>query len=363
MSPTGGNAGSSRPLGRLRTLTGHINAGARAATRGASNIATDAALLEVWSFNLRTEFMEETDGADGWSRRRQGVADLLAARRPALVCVQEATESMLSFLSKSLGEEYGWVATSRTPGQSDESAGFLFDRRRLALEDYTATWLAPPSTQPGTPAWDAGCPRTFETAVFRFLDNVDVGHLRVINTHLDHIGVQARQFSAGLLVEAILEGVATKPECAQLICGDFNSPKGGGNKVYELLTSTQASIGAGLRDVAREAKELSLGPSTIHKFKGEDFEGQVGDGTVDLSSSVGDENSKAADDARHIDWMLWRDGEGLRLLPKRCELVTDRLATGRYPSDHFPVSATFVLRGASTQQVTTDEVAFIGIAR
>mmetsp|Transcript_26910 Transcript_26910/g.75816 ORF Transcript_26910/g.75816 Transcript_26910/m.75816 type:complete len:371 (-) Transcript_26910:109-1221(-) len=300
--------------------------------------------LEIWSFNLRTEFREAEDGPDGWSKRREGVAQLLRKRTPALVCVQEATEEMLQFLTEHSGKDsYGWAAQSRSPGQPDETAGFLFDRRRLSLLSHNCTWLAPDETPHGKRAWDAECPRTFETATFGLRSELSgalasTPFLRVLNTHFDHVGVEARRLSGQMLASAVAQGAIDFPQTAQLVCGDFNSPKGGGNVVYELLT------GSGVRDALRVVPVRNMVASTIHKFKGTDFASSRGDGTVELQVARGEEDVKQLD-ARHIDWMLWRDaageGEGARLLPRTCEVIVDQLPDGRWPSDHFPLSVTF----------------------
>lgn len=305
--------------------------------------------FEVWSFNLRTEFQDKQDGADGWSKRREEVADFIKRRRPALVCAQEATEAMLSYLSNQIGSaEYAWKATSRKPGQHDEAAGFLFDQRRLELVNYSASWLAEPGTVNGEVGWDAMYPRTYESALFRILDAsgaTETPLVRFVNTHFDHHGVEARKQSAKMLVSTVSAFEAEHPSCAQVICGDFNSPKS--TEVYKILTGRDLGGQPPLRDAVRAAaaqddlQGSGMMMSTIHKFQGVDFSEAKGDGTVDLDS----EDSSI--DSRHIDWVLWRDasdtnGLATVLRPMSCKIITDTLPNGRYPSDHFPVSVTFV---------------------
>jgi len=315
----------------------------------ASEVPIKLGRFNVWSFNLRTEFCDEKDGVDGWSRRRGAVAELIRARRPALVCCQEATEAMLTFLATSLGpEEYGWVGTSRTPGQDDEMAGFLFDLRQLKLVKHCANWLRPAGSPDGVPSWDAAYPRTVEQILFELRLRVSGRPvlLRAVNTHLDHVGVEARSRSAEQLLASVERGAAEWPGCVQVMCGDFNSPKGGGNRVYQLLTSGAI----GLRDAVHEARVRNLVRSTIHKFEGMEFSELHGDGSVDLSSALAEGPAAVIrEDAQHIDWVLWRDGLGLRLLPVNCEVITDRTPSGRYPSDHFPVSVTFELEHSGTR--------------
>jgi len=198
------------------------------------------------------------------------------------------------------------------------------------------------------------CPRTFETAVFRVLGLDTVGArppswhatLRVLNTHLDHVGVEARQRSAAMLAAAIEEGQERFPESAHVVTGDFNSPKGGGNAVYRLLAGDGAEGGAGLRDALRHAGTVWSEPNTIHKFQGTSFGAGQGDGTVDFAEADSAKEGSEGDQ-RHIDWILWRDAaaeSGLRLRPRSFEVVTERLSSDRWPSDHYPISATFELK-------------------
>jgi endonuclease/exonuclease/phosphatase family metal-dependent hydrolase len=311
--------------------------------------ASSSDMLDVWSFNLRTEFQEKVDGVNGWSERREAVSDFIGTHRPALVCTQEATEPMLEFLAGRL-ENYAWAGTSRSPGEKDEMAGFLFDTRRLSLQKSWATWFGPADIEPGQLGWDALYPRTFETAIFQILgEHGTQGCLRVMNSHLDHEGVDARRHSAELLAEEVRKA-AEGPwsGCAQILTGDFNSPKGGNNaEAYKVLTAE----GTGLLDSLRVEPPSDVPLSTIHKFEGLEFEAKLGNGSVNLQD-VGEDN-----DARHIDWVLWRDGvankadgtagKALVLKPVKSEVITGSLDNGRYPSDHFPVSVRFQLSSQS----------------
>jgi len=305
----------------------------------AAPVAAGATRLDIWSFNLRTEAVDHIDGPNGWRYRREGVAELLGRHRPALVCTQEGTEPMLEFLARSIAKgAYKYVATARTPGRQDETAGILYDPERLDLLSHSATWLSPPGWEDGRPAWDAECPRTFEEALFRVRKSpggAATRHcIRAVNTHLDHVGVHARSCSGKLLAQFLADAAKSSPECAQVVCGDFNSPKGG-NEVYDVMTSALT----GMSDVVRSVPVRGMVPSTIHKWQGTDFKASVGDGTVDLGAADG---HGLAEDARHIDWMLWRNGtRGTALRPISCEVLQEKLGSGRWPSDHFPIATSF----------------------
>jgi len=299
--------------------------------------------LVVMSFNLRTEFQEATDGPDGWSCRRLGVAELLRSRRPALVCCQEATEAMLTFLGKRLaGDGYSWVGVSRSVDHADETAGMLYDRARLELIEHGAEWFGPPGMAKGAAGWDAACPRTMESALFRVRGlgtDAEPALIRAVSTHFDHVGVEARARSAEQLAAACRRWEAEQPVVALVVCGDFNTPKAD-TPGYACLVASASVGGASLRDVARAAEVRRLGGvrSTIHRFQGAGFKEDRGDGTVEFRNTT---SEKREEDGDFIDWFFYRDGSRVRFTPRVFEVVTDVLPNGRFPSDHYPLQATF----------------------
>lgn len=179
--------------------------------------------IEVWSFNLRTEKVKEEDPLNAWPERRQGVASLIAKYRPAVVCVQEATVAMLHDICLHLDGKYEWKATSRLPNEPDESAGFIIDTGRAKILDYSVFWLSSPGAPDGIPSWDARFPRTCEAVLLDILGSG--GLIRILNTHFDHQGSTARLESARMISDSIARFSQRMPACAQILCGDFNSPK------------------------------------------------------------------------------------------------------------------------------------------
>lgn len=297
--------------------------------------------LRVMSFNLRTEFQEVVDAADGdgWSQRREDVAEVIAKWRPDIVCLQEATASMTAFLVGRLGEDYAWMGTSRTPGKTDEMAAIMYNQRRLLRRDQKCYWY---SGQPGVCQRGTTFPRTYESVTFTILPlaGESTGQVIVTNTHWTHEGVEARLQSASIL-SAHLEQMASKhPGHVQVVTGDFNAPKGSGVglQAYRRLMRTP-----GLLDSARHAGTAEYLPnrSTIHRFKGLDFQADHGDGTVDLSDSGG------VADGLHLDWVLYRNGQSndtMRIVPARFVVSYEQRPNGRYPSDHYPLIVDFALR-------------------
>eukprot|EP00928_Gymnodinium_smaydae_P044481 TRINITY_DN29671_c0_g1_i2.p1 TRINITY_DN29671_c0_g1~~TRINITY_DN29671_c0_g1_i2.p1 ORF type:complete len:432 (-),score=89.33 TRINITY_DN29671_c0_g1_i2:98-1348(-) len=331
-------------------------------------VAANPADFELWSFNLRTEFKDQDDGPNGWRYRRFAAADLVRKRRPALVCVQEATPAMLDFLVSDLGaSNYGWLGTSRSLRKGDEMAGFLFDKRCVDVVLHQTLWLAPDGVPRGEPGWDAMYPRTVEAGVFRLLaaecegeeeeassGRRELGLIRVLNTHLDHVGEEARRQSAELIARTVAMGAVEFPQCVHVVAGDFNNVKAF-NPVYDTLTRPEI----GLSDVvvhcaAGDVSDRRMVPFTLHKFRGLAFgtEQSRGDGTVslDVPGLAAADDAAAADwdarpDARHIDWIFFRNGSDMQLEPVDFEVMTDRAAgaDGPYLSDHFPLRVQFRL--------------------
>lgn len=311
-----------------------------------------SAQFELWCFNLRTEFKDKDDGPNGWTFRREAAAELIRSHKPAVVCVQEATPSMLDFLVSHIGDgSYSWVGTSRSLKTGDEMAGFLYNRRSADLVVHHTLWLAPDGTPRGSPGWDAMYPRTLETAVFRLSElgadgsrTQEVGLIRVLNTHFDHVGVQARKNSAELIAKTIAQGAVEWPQCVQIVTGDFNNIKAN-NEVYDILTRSET----GLLDTARRVSlPKDIVPFTLHKFQGLEFDPVQGDGTVDLSAAGATEA-----DARHIDWIMFRNGSDMQVEPTNYQVMLDRVPGGPYVSDHFPIRVTF---GITRRTASVDAV-------
>mmetsp|Transcript_5977 Transcript_5977/g.13084 ORF Transcript_5977/g.13084 Transcript_5977/m.13084 type:complete len:307 (-) Transcript_5977:349-1269(-) len=293
-------------------------------------------LLEVWSFNLRNE--NAKDGPDSWPLRRNGVAELISQHKPAVVCTQEATPGMLRDLLKVLGpDQYVSLGNPRSANKNDETAGILYHREQVHLEQHETRWLNECGGAMHEPGWDAEFPRTLELATFELASEPE-HRLRVLNTHFDHVGVQARVKSAEMIVEAVKAGWRRDPGLVQIVCGDFNSAKES-SPFYQRMVSQSV----GLLDAARTAESVGdMPPFTIHKFEGLEFNSNQGDGTVEFSAASDEDEP----DANHIDWVLWLNAKSTELQPLSYEVVTDTLPTGRYPSDHFPVRFCFRLTSA-----------------
>ena len=206
--------------------------------------------LRALSLNLRLD--RAADGDDAWPTRRERVVDCIRVHRPDCLALQEALPGQLEYLRRSL-PEYEFHAVGRQPDGGGERVpvGWRTDRFEAVATD--AFWLSPAPTDPGSDFPDAAHPRVTTTATLRDRDSGDVA--RVVDTHFDHEGANARSRSAALLADRL--GDADRPT---LLLGDLNCEPD--DEPYRRLAAALTP--------ARAGADRTYGPTaTFHGFTGE----------------------------------------------------------------------------------------------
>jgi endonuclease/exonuclease/phosphatase family metal-dependent hydrolase len=262
----------------------------------------DPAALRVMTFNIR--YGTAPDGPDAWPLRRPIALRVIADFDPAVLGLQEALRFQLDEIERAL-PAYGEVGVGRDDGaQAGEYAAILFDRRRLAVLEQGTFWLSDTPAVPGSMTWGNRFPRVVTWA--RFADRVASATFYVFDTHWDHESQPSRERSARLMLERIAARAAAGDPV--LVTGDFNS--GEDNPAFRtLLASDLTETFRALHPSARDVR-------TFHAFKGD----RHGDKIDAVLASP-----------------AWRTLDAD---------IVHTSAGGRYPSDHFPVTATVVLRRA-----------------
>jgi endonuclease/exonuclease/phosphatase family metal-dependent hydrolase len=268
--------------------------------------------IRVMTFNIRYD--NPADGPDAWPHRSEGVAGLIRFHDPDLLGLQEAQRHQLEELQRLL-PRYGWFGLPRADGgPSDEYSAILYRTERFDLLDHGTFWLSETPAAAGSRGWDARLPRIATWG--RFRDRSSGETLMQINTHFDHIGVQARAESARLLKRWLAE---TAGELPILLTGDFNAPPE--SEPIRILADTSAP--PALRDAWAVSDDPPYGPnSTWNAFR-------------------------SIEPGRRIDFIFV--GNGVRVL--KHAILSDTLEGGRFPSDHLPVLADVVIEaeaGSST---------------
>lgn len=266
--------------------------------------------LRVMTFNVR--FGAANDGANRWELRRDLLVRTILAYGPDLLGVQEALDFQADELKDAL-RDYAFHGAGREDGKCrGEFCPVYYRRDRFERLDAGNFWLSESPDVPGSRGWDAELPRMASWVKLRDRLAAEAGPLLFCNTHWDHAGKHARFESARLLRRRMRLILPAGP---LVLVGDFNAREDD-EEYAELLRSTHDD-GPKLVDSYRKVHpDRITEEASFHGFKG----GREG---------------------IRIDWVL--HSEELAAV-EACIDHTSR--DGRYPSDHFPVTAMLVRRPA-----------------
>ncbi len=275
-------------------LLAALGACAGAGARGGPAAVPPAAPLDVMTFNIR--YGTATDGPDAGPARRDLLFQVLRDAAPDVVGLQEALRGQLDEIRAAL-PGYGEAGVGRDDGlAAGEYAAILFRTARLALVQSGNFWLSDTPEVPGSRSWGNNVTRICTWV--RLEDRASGAPLYVFNTHLDHESQISRERSAALLVERARRIAGGAPV---LVTGDFNA--GEDNPAVEAMRR------AGFVDTYRALHPADSAVNTYHAFRG-------------------------TTDGPKIDFVFaspgWRPLEAAIVRTSR---------EGRYPSDHFPVTA------------------------
>ena len=256
--------------------------------------AAAAADLKVMTFNVRLPLAQ--DGANAWEHRRDIAVATVAAERPDVIGTQELHKPQGDYFVERL-PIYSWFGIDRRGGHADEHMGIFYRRDRLALLYHGNYWLSNSPTVPGSISWGHPYPRMVTWGLFE--SRAGRRRFYVINTHFPYREEDgAARLKAAQLIASWIP--LLHPNIPVILLGDFNTVPDGP------VHATFASI---FEDAWSTARRKDGPAETFHAFTGK------------------------AD--RRIDWVLAR---GFQVTSART-LIDNR--GGRYPSDHFPVVATF----------------------
>lgn len=158
------------------------------------------------------------DGCNRFLYRREFIREKLEKESADILCFQEVLPSMSQWLKENL-KDYVFAGCGREQDLSGEEVCIAFKRERFSLIFMETYWLSPTPYLPGS-RYEAQSP--FPRICTELILKMETGVFRLINTHLDHIGAQARV----LAMQQIIEKVRTEKFLAKLpviLTGDFNA--------------------------------------------------------------------------------------------------------------------------------------------
>lgn len=255
--------------------------------------------LKAMTFNIR--LATGNDGENVWSKRSDLAIGVIQDEKPHVFGVQEAQPLQIEELNAAL-PEYINVGVGRRPDGSDEFSAIYFRRDRFHLSDAGTFWLSDEPTVPGSKTWGNNLPRI--ATWVRLLDQTNKRRIVVLNTHWDHESQPARLNSAKLICKQ-LEELSGDQEPV-IVMGDFNAQPN--NPAMVALVEQ-----GGLRDTLSVAHQDEKNIGTFHGF------GRVEKGPK-IDAVLVSPQWKVKDAA------ILRTHDG-----------------NRYPSDHYPVTATLEL--------------------
>jgi endonuclease/exonuclease/phosphatase family metal-dependent hydrolase len=262
--------------------------------------STPGVSLKVMSFNIR--YGTANDGDNHWDRRKEFLVEVVGGEAPDVIGVQEALYGQLAYILQAL-PDYAMVGVGRDDGvRAGEYSSILYRRAALAVNRSDTFWFSDTPERVASKSWGNTITRICTWAQFTTPDGRP---LYVYNVHLDHQSQPSRERSSALLRSKI---AARDPEAPVIVTGDFNA----GEKNPAVAAMLE---GGDLRDTFRVKHPDASPVGTFTGFKPGPITGEKID-YVFASSE-------------------WDVVDAQIVRTSRNE---------RYPSDHFPVTATLRLR-------------------
>lgn len=260
--------------------------------------------LKVLCCNVRKNVPDDAAAGNAWESRRDLCAEVMAAQKPDIICVQECFNEHFVYLRARL-PDFDTHGLSNSSTEYNPCNAIFFARRRFELVCAGGFWLSETPHIAGSKSWDSASVRFANWVHLK--DRGSDLEFRVTNTHLDHISQIARENQARLIIEY---ANALPSELAHLLTGDFNAEMS--NPAVQIIKA------GGWLDTYTAIHGPDDPGFTFHAFLGDRFPASRTEdkikGKIDFIFCKGPIRPLAAD--------IIRDSRG-----------------GRYPSDHYFLSA------------------------
>lgn len=171
--------------------------------------------LKVMSYNIRLG--SGKDGTNAWMYRYPTTSEMIEDQKPDVFGVQEALEYQVRYIDE-MCRDYDCVGVGREDGKKEgEFMSIFWNKKTVKMLKWGTFWLSETPDKPSM-GWDAACYRTATWALMK--DKRTGQKFYFVNTHLDHVGVEARRNGLKLIVDRIAE---INPEgLPMVLTGDFN---------------------------------------------------------------------------------------------------------------------------------------------
>lgn len=171
--------------------------------------------IKVISYNIRMGTAD--DGTNSWKYRYPASGMMLDDQKPDIFGLQEALPEQKQYLEDVL-PNYKSVGVPRDDGKKNgEIMAIFWNKKTIKMLKWGTYWL---SETPDVPSkgWDAACMRTATWTLLK--DKKSGKKFYYVNTHLDHVGWEARKNGLALIVERIAS--MNPKNYPMVLTGDFN---------------------------------------------------------------------------------------------------------------------------------------------
>ncbi len=250
--------------------------------------------IKVMTFNIR--YGSADDGENRWEKRKFIVFETIRENYPDLIGFQEALKFQIDDLLGAL-PQYSFTGVGRDDGKtSGEYSCIFYLHNRFIVDTAETFWFSDTPKIPGSKSWGNEITRICTWG--KLFDKFSGKNFYMYNLHLDHMSQNSREKSTELLVKKIS---GRNPNLPLILTGDFNA--GENNKAVQNILSY------GLIDTYRTLHKKTANEGTFNDFKGDDSSDKID--FIFISKNWKALESKII----KTNW------------------------NGRYPSDHFPVTA------------------------
>lgn len=250
--------------------------------------------IKVMSYNIRHG--EGEDGTNSWRYRYPATIEMLRDQMPDVFGVQEALVYQVEFIEENM-RDYKCVGIGRENGRKKgEFMSIFWNKKTVSMMKWGTFWLSDTPKKPSV-GWDAACYRTATWALMK--DKKTGKKFYFVNTHLDHVGKEARKNGLKLIVDKIAE--INPDNYPMVLTGDFN------------MTPDNSAL-KDLDSIMKSARKAAVKTDNIGTY------------------------NNWGKDSKVIDYIYF---SGFNSCPV-FETVTKKYAERKFVSDHFPVTAVLV---------------------
>lgn len=269
--------------------------------------------VEVMSFNIR--YGTAQDGDNHWNKRKPLVFDMIRKKGGDFLGMQEAWKFQIDEIKDAV-PVYECLGRSRKADtELDEWSPLCYRKDRWTPDgqEQGTFWLSTTPDIPGSQSWESSLPRIVTWA--RLIEKESQRGVYVFNTHFDHRSNEARFQSARLIIARI--NARTHKDEPVLLMGDFNAGETSDPIRFFRGENVKGKVAPGIK-LIDTFRALSPNARSVGTFNG--WSGRSSGDKIDAIFAI-------------VGW------PGQEITAATIERDNDM---GRYPSDHYPLTATLV---------------------